>query len=55
MDEEYTPVERRTIDAQLAAAEGGSFHGPFGSADEMIAHMKNGLMQPGAKQSKRSR
>jgi bifunctional DNA-binding transcriptional regulator/antitoxin component of YhaV-PrlF toxin-antitoxin module len=43
-DDEYTPAQRRAIDARLAEGladiEAGRTHGPFDSADEMIAHMK---------------
>lgn len=55
-DDEYTPAQRRTIDAQLDEAEKGPFHGPFDSAAEMIAHIKGELKKRGAtKKSKRSR
>lgn len=39
-DGEYTPDQRRIIDAQLDEAEKGPFFGPFETADEMIAHIK---------------
>ena len=35
-DDEYTPQQRRSIDAQLDEAEKGPFHGPFNTADEAI-------------------
>ena len=55
-DDEYTPEQRRIIDAQLDDAEKGPFYGPFNSADEMIAHMKGELKKRGAgTKSKRSR
>jgi AbrB family looped-hinge helix DNA binding protein len=55
-DDEYTPEQRKIIDAQLDEAEKGPFHGPFDSADEMIAHMKAGLKKRATiKKSKRSR
>ena len=43
-DDEYTPEQRRIIDARMAESEedfkkGRSF-GPFNTAGEMIAHMK---------------
>ena len=40
-DDEYTPEQRRSIDAQLDEAEKGPFHGPFNTAEEMIADMKS--------------
>jgi bifunctional DNA-binding transcriptional regulator/antitoxin component of YhaV-PrlF toxin-antitoxin module len=43
-DDEYTPEQRRIINAQLAEGladiKAGRTFGPFASADEMIAHMK---------------
>lgn len=59
-DDEYTPAQRRNIDARLARSEkelkqGRSF-GPFDTADEMIASMKAQLKKRGAaKKSKRTR
>ena len=35
-DDEYTPEQRRSIDAQLDEAEKGPFHGPFNTAGEAI-------------------
>jgi len=55
-DDEYTPEQRRIIDAQLDEAEKGPFHGPFNTADEMIAHMKSQLRKRTAvKKIKRTR
>jgi len=46
-NDEYTPAQRRLIDARLAESEEdfqqGRTYGPFDSADEMIAHMKAAL------------
>lgn len=39
-DDEYTPAERRAIDARLAAARKGPYYGPFDSVNEMLASMK---------------
>src|SRR5438094_8843737 len=43
-DNEYTPAQRRVIDAQLAESvqdlKKGRTFGPFNTAGEMIAHMK---------------
>jgi bifunctional DNA-binding transcriptional regulator/antitoxin component of YhaV-PrlF toxin-antitoxin module len=43
-EDEYTPEQRRTIDARLAEGladiKAGRTYGPFNTADEMIAHMK---------------
>ena len=56
-DDEYTPAQRRVIDAQLALARKGPFHGPFDTAEEAIAHMKSELKKRAAakKSVKRSR
>lgn len=42
-DDEYTPAQRRVIDARLAEARKGPYYGPFDTAEEMIASMKNQL------------
>lgn len=46
-DDEYTPAQRRAIDARLEESEAdlkkGRTAGPFDSASEMIAHMKSEL------------
>jgi AbrB family looped-hinge helix DNA binding protein len=43
-DDDYTPEQRRIIDARLAEGladiKAGRTFGPFDSADQMIAHMK---------------
>ena len=43
-DDEYTPDQRRVIDARLAEGladvKAGRTFGPFDTADEMIAHME---------------
>ena len=41
--DEYMAGQRRVIDAELDEAEKGPFHGPFDTADEMIAHIKDEL------------
>ena len=38
--DEYTSEQRRIVDTELAEAAKGPFHGPFGTADEMIAHLR---------------
>jgi len=59
-DDEYTPAQRRIIDARLAeSAEDlrkGRTFGPFNTADEMIASMKKELKKRAAsKKAKRAR
>jgi bifunctional DNA-binding transcriptional regulator/antitoxin component of YhaV-PrlF toxin-antitoxin module len=38
-DDEYTPAQRRLIDARIAQARKGPYHGPFKTADEAIAFL----------------
>jgi AbrB family looped-hinge helix DNA binding protein len=57
---DYTPEQRRTIDARLDAAEAeyraGLGLGPFNSAGEMIAHLESRPKKPPtAKKTKRPR
>jgi bifunctional DNA-binding transcriptional regulator/antitoxin component of YhaV-PrlF toxin-antitoxin module len=39
-DDEYTPAQRQVIDARLAQARRGPYHGPFDTADEAIKFLK---------------
>src|ERR1017187_10830182 len=53
-DDEYTPAQRRIINARLDESEEDLSYGPFDTADEMIAHMKAELKKrAAAKKSKR--
>jgi antitoxin component of MazEF toxin-antitoxin module len=59
-NDEYTPAQRRIVDAQLAEGladiKAGRTFGPFDSADEMISHMKAQLKKKTtAPKAKRSR
>ena len=51
-DDEYTPAQRRIIDARLDESEeepeAACGYGPFSTAEEMIAHMKGQLKQRAA-------
>lgn len=38
--DEYTPEQRRVIDAQLDEAEKGSLHGPFRDGKQIAAYVK---------------
>ena len=58
-DDEYTPAQRRIMDARLAESEDdlkkGRTFGPFRTGDEMIASMKRQLRKrAAAKRVKRS-
>jgi hypothetical protein len=39
-DNDYTPAQRKVIDARLAEARKGPYHGPFDNADEAIRFLK---------------
>ena len=59
-DDEYTPEQRRMVDAQLAEGladiKAGRTHGPFNTVDEMIADMKTRVKKrAAAPKAKRSR
>lgn len=59
-DDEYTPEQRRIVDAQLAEGiadiKAGRTRGPFASSEEMIADLKARLKKrASAKRAKRSR
>jgi hypothetical protein len=55
-DDEYTPEQRRIVDARLKGAleevKGGKTAGPFDTADEMIASLKQHLKSSAAKKAK---
>src|SRR5713226_6695198 len=39
-DDEYTPAQRRAINARLDEAEKGPYYGPFKSGSEVVAFLK---------------
>ena len=39
-DDEYTPTQRRIVDARLAEARKGPYYGPFQTADEAVAFLR---------------
>jgi bifunctional DNA-binding transcriptional regulator/antitoxin component of YhaV-PrlF toxin-antitoxin module len=41
--DEYTPAQRKVIDARLAEARKGPYHGPFSTADAAITFLKKEL------------
>ncbi len=51
-DDEYTPAQRRVIDARLQQARKGPYHGPFATADEAIAFVRKEVK--GRKRTKRA-
>src|SRR5438552_17877947 len=54
-DDEYTPAQRRAIDASLTKAEGGPFYGPFKNGAEVAAFMKKRLRSARPSKSKKAR
>jgi AbrB family looped-hinge helix DNA binding protein len=59
-DDDYTPAQRRVIDARLAESKEdlkkGRTYGPFNTADEMIASMQANLKKGAvAKTARRAR
>jgi bifunctional DNA-binding transcriptional regulator/antitoxin component of YhaV-PrlF toxin-antitoxin module len=52
VDDEYTPAQRRSIDAKLAKARKGPYHGPFARAEDAIAFLRTELGAP--KRSKKT-
>jgi AbrB family looped-hinge helix DNA binding protein len=54
-DDEYTPAERRAIDASLAESEKGPYYGPFKNGTEIAAFMKKRLRSARPPKSKKSR
>ena len=59
-NDEYTPAQRRIVDARLAQGladiRAGRTHGPFDTADQMIAYMKTPFQKRASvKRAKRSR
>ncbi len=57
--DEYTPEQRRVIDAELALGledlKAGRVYGPFASADEAIALMKTNLKKRAAARKMKAR
>ncbi len=45
-NDEYTPAQRRVIDASLAEARKGPYQGPFKTADEAIKFLRKEIGKP---------
>jgi antitoxin component of MazEF toxin-antitoxin module len=54
-DDEYTPEQRRMIDARLREAEKGPFFGPFKNGVEVAAFLKKNLRDQGRTKAAKSR
>ena len=56
-DDEYTPAQRKVIDAQLAKAKEdvkeGRLHGPFNTAEELIEFLHSKTRKVGGKKTKK--
>ena len=42
-DDDYTPAQRAAIDARLAQARKGPYHGPFDTADQAVDFLRKEL------------
>ena len=58
-DDEYTPAQRRLIDAQLTKAKEdvtkGRLHGPFANHKELVEFLHKGVKKVGRKAKKQSK
>src|SRR5438094_6881222 len=54
-DDEYTPAQRRVIDARLAEARKGPYHGPFETADQAIKFLNKEIRNRKANKRKTTR
>jgi AbrB family looped-hinge helix DNA binding protein len=54
-DDEYTPEQRRIIDASLAQAEKGPYYGPFKNGAEVAAFLKKWQRRSKSARPKKSR
>ena len=56
-DDEYTPAQRKIIDARLAKSDEdikrGRVHGPFNTAEEFLTSLHKEVGKPSTKKSKR--
>ena len=50
-DDEYTPAQRRAIDAEIAKARRGPYHGPF-SVDQAVRFLKDEIKAHAGKKPK---
>ncbi|MBX3328569.1 MAG: AbrB/MazE/SpoVT family DNA-binding domain-containing protein, partial [Nitrospira sp.] len=53
--DEYTPTQRKIIDAQLDEAEKGPLHGPFSDGKQIAAYMKTFQAQRRGKSKTKTR
>jgi bifunctional DNA-binding transcriptional regulator/antitoxin component of YhaV-PrlF toxin-antitoxin module len=54
-DDEYTPAQRRIVDARLAEARKGPYYGPFETVDEAIAFLRKETKSRNRKEARRRR
>jgi AbrB family looped-hinge helix DNA binding protein len=54
-DDEYTPEQRRAVDARLAAAAKGPYYGPFETADAAIRFVHREIRKRRSSDSKTTR
>jgi|SRR5579872_181206 len=53
-NDEYTPEQQRVIDARLAEARKGPYHGPFENADEAVTFLRKEIRKRSSSKRKRS-
>ena len=51
-DDEYTPQQRRVVDAAIAKAREGPCHGPFETADAAISFLRKEIRKRNAAKTK---
>ena len=54
-DDEYTPAQRRVIDARLAEARKGPYYGPFKNGAEVAAFLRKKRQNTKQTKSRKSR
>jgi AbrB family looped-hinge helix DNA binding protein len=54
-DDEYTPEQRRVVNARLAEAEKGPYYGPFKSGAEVAAFLKKRMRSDNPAKLRKSR
>lgn len=52
-DDEYTPEQRRVVDARIAEARKGPYYGPFDTAEEAVKFLRKEVRARKRKSAKR--
>jgi bifunctional DNA-binding transcriptional regulator/antitoxin component of YhaV-PrlF toxin-antitoxin module len=51
-DDEYTPAQRRAIDAQLSEARKGPYYSPFETADDVVKFLRGEIRKRKTRKTK---